>query len=165
MNVPLPFTPARPRRVWPGTHLFHRLATDPAWVAEPKKDGVRCLALADGAGQVTLVSRHERRLRLQEPAKSVGAPPDSWLDGELVSGVLWLFDVLRWAGRDVAGQSLDQRRGLLELVVADLGPARLMPRVSAAKYMSGGKDEGVIFKHRERSYPMGQTSAWIKCRR
>lgn len=166
MNVPLPFIPARPRRVWPGEPLFYRLAADPSWVAEPKKDGVRCLALVTKSGQAVLMSRHDKPLkRGQDVAKWVTAPADTWLDGELAGGVLWLFDVLRLAGRDVAQLPLAKRRALLEGQLPDLGPARLMPRVSAAKYLDEGKDEGVVFKNQQRAYPMGPTNAWIKCRR
>jgi ATP-dependent DNA ligase len=165
--IELPFEPAAPRRVWPGTRLFGKLCTSEDWIAEPKKDGWRCIVLVSDGAPV-LMSRHGKRIRGQgaaSAAKCIDVPPDTWLDAELVSGVLWVFDVLRLAGAELAGLELDQRRVELEQLLPALGPVRTMPRVNATKYIEGAKDEGVIFKQRAQPYPMGATNHWIKCRR
>jgi ATP-dependent DNA ligase len=161
----LPFDPARPRRCWPGTRLFQRLASSPDWVAEPKKDGVRCIAVADDDGlRPWLVSRRGQALRDQSLATSIDVPPSTLLDGEMCGGVLWVFDVLVLGGEDIAGRPLDERRDALAGVIPQLGQVRTMPRVDAAKFIASGRDEGVVFKKLAAGYPYGQTNLWVKCR-
>jgi ATP-dependent DNA ligase len=167
VRVELPFEPAQPRRVWPGTKLYHELCSDPEWIAEPKVNGWRCIILGQRGGPL-LVSRQGLTLKGQgaaTAAKHVDVPPETWLDAELLAGVLHVFDVVRWAGQFVGQLPLSERRAKLVTLIPQLGPVRTMPRVDADSYIRGGRDEGVVFKHQAKPYPGGLTNSWIKCRR
>ena len=65
-----------------------RRFSDPAWLFEPKLDGVRCLATCD-AGQIRLQSRTAKDMTLTYPEIVVAladhAPETAVLDGEIVA--------------------------------------------------------------------------------
>jgi bifunctional non-homologous end joining protein LigD len=114
--------------------------TDPAWVFERKLDGIRCLAVRDGAGQdVRLLSRNDLSLNGRFPeiatALSEQAPERFALDGEIVAfsgsvtsfeklarrghepGVrvfMYAFDVLHLDGYDTTELPLLSRKALLK---------------------------------------------------
>jgi len=167
----------RPARVWPDTPFYERLCRDPDWVAEPKKNGWRCMACAGKQVQPTLWSRHGRKIE-----KDVYAPlqaelaqlPPARLDGELLikSGVLWVFDLLAVGDTFYFTLPYSERRALLQDYIGE-GSDLIKPvpswedpvtkRQSYARAMADG-DEGIVFKHRDRKYPTGDTNHWIKCR-
>lgn len=90
--------------------------------------------------------------------------------------LLIAFDLLRAAGRDIAGLPLAERRNALEAVVASVGPAavlRLSPmttrRSEARRWLAragGGALDGVVAKRRDEPYRAGERAMLkIKCLR
>jgi bifunctional non-homologous end joining protein LigD len=110
---------------------------DPNWIFERKLDGIRCMAHRDNRGPVRLISRTDKDMTGQFPevAKALEAQPvdDFVLDGEVVafkegitsfsrlqrrarvqvSVFLYVFDLLRYEGRDVRDLPLRERKALL----------------------------------------------------
>jgi DNA ligase D-like protein (predicted ligase) len=131
--------------------------SDPAWIFEPKLDGIRCLAFVRG-GTVRLVSRNRKVLNDAYPevmSALAGLRRDVVLDGEIValsagvssfqrlqqrSGLrgaeaaasrvrvhYYVFDLVHLDGRDVRPLPLLERKALLRTVVRPAGPVRLTP--------------------------------------
>src|SRR5688572_18748255 len=115
----------------------------PEWVFERKLDGIRCLAVKD-RGRTRLYSRNELSLddRYAAPAGALDADPaDGFvIDGEAVAFVggrdrfgggergelfYYVFDVLLAGGRDVRGLALEERRAVLDDLLAWRGPLRM----------------------------------------
>src|SRR3954452_9742461 len=112
------------------------------WVFERKLDGIRCLAVKDG-GRTRLYSRDE--LSLDDRYASLAAALDAdaadgfVLDGEAVAFVggrdrfggegvelfYYAFDVVFADGRDLRSLPLEDRRSLLEGLLAWKDPLRL----------------------------------------
>ncbi len=166
------------------------------WSYEVKWDGVRALALVRADGTVALRSRSGGDLAGRYPAivaPAVGAAlaplvAPAILDGECVlfdpagrpsftgalrGGVavhLVVFDVLAWAGRDVRGESLAQRRSLLDSL--DLSALTHGAWLPSAVFFDGDALleatreqglEGVMAKHEDSRYECGVRSRdWIK---
>ena len=137
--------------------LTSKRFSDPAWIFEPKLDGIRCLAfIRDGA--VRLVSRNRKALDGAYPevvAALAKLGRDAVLDGEIValrSGVssfqrlqqrsglrgaqaaaspvrvhYYVFDMLNLDGRDLRPLPLLERKELLRSVLRPAGPVRLTP--------------------------------------
>ena len=137
--------------------LTSRRFSDPAWLFEPKLDGIRCLAFIRG-GAVRLVSRNRKSLDEAYPevaAALAGLAHDAVLDGEIValkagvssfqrlqqrSGLrgadaaaspirvhYYVFDILHLDGRDLRQLPLLERREQLRSVLHPAGPVRLTP--------------------------------------
>ena len=128
------------------------LPEDDGWIREIKLDGYRALAFKN-AGKAQLRSRNNNDMSGRYPAiaKALAKmPDDSVIDCELVvldedgrpsfnllqnygnsTGPLiyFVFDVLVLAGRDLKGEPLEIRRGLLEKKVMPklADPIRLSP--------------------------------------
>jgi bifunctional non-homologous end joining protein LigD len=158
------------------------------WSYEPKWDGFRALAVADGSTR--LLSRRGNDLTYMcEEINSLGtAVPDSVLDGELVAfrdgqasfealqGVMrreepasvafLAFDVLWLRGVSLVDQTYDERREALEGL--DLPePAYVSPRFDDGEALFNETleqgYEGVVAKRRTSIYRCGErTSAWVK---
>ena len=158
------------------------------WSYEPKWDGFRALAVADGSTR--LLSRRGNDLTYMCAAiDSLGAAvPDTVLDGELVAfsdghpsfgaleGVMrreqpasvafLAFDVLWLGGVSLVDKTYEERRAALEaLSLPD--PAYVSPRFDDGealfrKTLEQGY-EGVVAKRRTSIYRCGErTSAWVK---
>ena len=164
----------RPARVWPDTPFYDRLCTDKSWVAEPKKNGWRCLACAGlSPAKPALWSRHGRQIEkpYAELRDTLAKLPRAQLDGELMlkSGELWVFDALSIEGESLLLLPYTERRALLQAYVQGTN-LRLMPSWEDRSKREGydvavkDGDEGIVFKRRDSSYPSGKTHDWIKCR-
>lgn len=166
--------------------------SDPAWIFEPKLDGIRCLVFRHG-DQVRLWSRNRRRLndRFPEIAAEVAARTISSvvLDGELVAidhgrpsfgalqrgapaapVLLYVFDVLHLDGCSTRDLPLLERKTLLAgaLDVGDhigLLPHRVGDGAGLFAEMCARGWEGVMAKRAESSYTSGRSANWrkIKC--
>src|SRR5215211_2415068 len=117
------------------------------WVFERKLDGIRCLAVKDG-GRVRLYSRNELSLDDRYPALAAALdaePADGFvIDGEAVSFVggrdrfgaeggelyYYVFDVLIADGRDMRALPLEQRRRVLEGLLAWKDPLRITEQLT-----------------------------------
>jgi bifunctional non-homologous end joining protein LigD len=165
------------------------------WSYELKLDGFRAVAFKTG-GRVYLRSRNNTDFNRKYPSivRALAAMPDETvIDGEVValdgagrpsfntlqnytSGaaalVYYVFDGMILGGRDVMGEPLTTRRGLLEAqVLSQLGePIRESPTLDAslpdliATVKAHGL-EGLVAKRSDSRYESGQRSgAWLKMR-
>jgi ATP-dependent DNA ligase len=171
--------PPKPMRGWAGTSLHQRLIDDPEWIAEPKKNGERCI-LQVGKNEktgrsITLWSRRCIELKgvaqslvdiLRQMVKGV-----VYLDGELVKkGCLWLFDIPNLP------LPLQDRRSMLvewydyRTCKGDRELVKLMPWIpkeTAYKNSLEAGDEGVVFKnvlslYRPQPEPDNEVPVWVK---
>jgi hypothetical protein len=157
----------------------------PQWVFERKLDGIRCLAVKDGAG-TRLYSRNELGLndRYGPLAAALDADPadDFVVDGEAVAFVggrdrfgggeggelfYYVFDVLFAGGRDVRGLSLEQRRAVLEGVLRWRDPLRMTEQMTGdgAALLARACDdgwEGLIAKRLGTPYVSTRSRDWLK---
>jgi DNA ligase D-like protein (predicted ligase) len=154
------------------------------WVFERKLDGIRCLAVKDG-GRVRLYSRNE--LSLDERYPAVGAaldadPADGFvIDGEAVVFVggrdrfgadggelyYYVFDVLVAGGRDVRSLPLEERRAILDGLLAWKDPLRTTEQLTGdgvALLAEACRDgwEGLIAKRLGTTYVSTRSRDWLK---
>ena len=164
------------------------------WLYETKFDGYRILArIENGTARLYTRNGHDWTHRLPHLARALArARADAWVDGEIVvlagDGVpsfqalqsafdgrqagrirFYAFDLPFVAGRDLRGEPLVLRRGLLEQLLApvrrqavqfsaalEAAPAEL---VSSACRMGL---EGIIGKRRDAPYVSRRSDDWIK---
>jgi DNA ligase D-like protein (predicted ligase) len=154
------------------------------WVFERKLDGIRCLAVKDG-GCTRLYSRNELSLndRYAPIAAALDADPaDGFvIDGEAVSFVdgrdrfgaeggerfYYVFDVLFAGGCDVRDLPLEERRAVLEGLLAWSDPLRTTEQVTgdgAALLAGACRDgwEGLIAKRAGTPYRSARSRDWLK---
>jgi bifunctional non-homologous end joining protein LigD len=157
----------------------------PEWVFERKLDGIRCLAVKDGA-QTRLYSRNELSLDARyAPLKAAldADPADGFVvDGEAVAFVggrdrfgggeggelfLYAFDVLFAGGRDVRSLPVEERRAVLEGLLRWRGPLRITEQVTgdgAELLAEACRDgwEGLIAKRLGTPYVSTRSRDWLK---
>jgi bifunctional non-homologous end joining protein LigD len=164
------------------------------WLYELKLDGYRAIG-AKSNGKVQLWSRNEIDFGSRYPriANSLASlPDDTVVDGEIVALdeagkpsfnalqnygsaatplVYYVFDVLVLKGRDLRGQTLEQRRAKLDKVLSPLDePIRASPVLpgSLNDLIRAVKEqglEGLVAKERGSRYEPGERSgAWQKMR-
>ena len=155
------------------------------WVFERKLDGIRCLAVKD-RGRTRLYSRNELSLDDRYPSLVAALdadPADRFvLDGEAVAFVggrdrfgggegselfYYVFDVLVADGRDVRKRPLEERRAVLEDVLAWRDPLRITEQVTgdgAALLAGACRDgwEGLIAKRLGTPYTSTRSRDWLK---
>jgi bifunctional non-homologous end joining protein LigD len=142
---------------------------DDAMLAQQKLDGMRVLVHVNPDG---LVATNREGKVTQLVGGAVGGlsylPHGTIVDGEVVDGAYWLFDVLQLAGDDVRGRSYLERWDLLEneLEPALSGDARVLAIATGAvqkralhdKLRAAGA-EGIVFKHRDAPYTSGRPAS------
>jgi DNA ligase D-like protein (predicted ligase) len=157
----------------------------PEWVFERKLDGIRCLAVKDG-GRTRLFSRNELSLDERYPAVAAALdadPADGFvIDGEAVAFVggrdrfgggegselfLYVFDVLVADGRDVRPLPLEERRAVLQELLAWKDPLRVTEQMTgdgAALLAEACRDgwEGLIAKRLGTGYVATRSRDWLK---
>ena len=155
------------------------------WVFERKLDGIRCLAVKDGA-RTQLYSRNELSLndRYASLAAALDADPTDRfvIDGEAVSFVggrdrfgggeggellLYVFDVLFAGGRDVRSLRLEERREILEGLLRWSDPVRPTEQMTgdgATLLVEACRDgwEGLIAKRLGTPYVSTRSRDWLK---
>jgi bifunctional non-homologous end joining protein LigD len=173
--------------------MLARLVSAPpsgdGWVYERKLDGLRCIAVRHG-DRVELWSRSRQSFTarfggIAEALRRVPAD-DFVFDGEIVAmegdrtsfallqrpgstatPILYVFDVLHLAGRDIRNLPLLERKKLLEELVGEQGvvrrvrhlegdPGKLLRKACAAGW------EGLIAKRADGPYRSGRSSDWLK---
>ncbi|MBI4011897.1 MAG: DNA ligase D [Candidatus Rokubacteria bacterium] len=191
LRVPRPAPERLLERVFPPmlATLVGRLPRDEGdWLFELKYDGFRALA-GLSAGRVALWSRNRLDLASRFPALARTLGPvvvgDAVVDGEIVAfdprgaprfqllqqgtePVLVAFDLLWLDGEDLRGRPLEERRDLLESLLAHMSPAvRLAERIpgpgKAALAAAAARGyEGLIAKRRGSRYEGSRSRAWLK---
>ena len=154
------------------------------WVFERKLDGIRCLAVKDGATK--LYSRNELSLDDRYPtiAEALDADPaDGFvIDGEAVAFVggrdrfgggdgaeiyLYAFDVLVAGGQDVRELPIEERRTILEDLLGWEDPLRITEQETgdgAELLEQACRDgwEGLIAKRLGTPYVSTRSRDWLK---
>jgi bifunctional non-homologous end joining protein LigD len=160
------------------------------WLFERKLDGIRCLAVRDGA-EVRLLSRNDLSMNGRYPEIAVAlegqAPSRFAVDGEVVAfdGLqtsfarlaqrgrthvpvfLYAFDLLHLEGRDVTALGLSERKALLRDAFAWKGPLRWTPhrRGDGAALLRDACRrgwEGLIAKRDDSRYTAARSRDWLK---
>lgn len=152
---------------------------DDAWVAEPKRDGVRCVAIIED-GRVRMQSRSGLALPGRRVGSAVAAltdagawGPKAWvLDGEcLPDGTLWLFDMPVMNGAEMFGSTLAFRRRQLTRIIgaADLDGVDVVDQATRAdekralwdRVVADGA-EGIVVKRLDSPYQQKKSRHWYK---
>ena len=170
--------------------LTDRRSFDADWIFEPKLDGVRCIAVRDGAA-VRLRSRNDLDLgdRYPELGPALAAQPaDRFaLDGEVVAFdgavtsfarlagrghraadvYLYAFDLLWLDGQDLRALPLLARKRLLAAAIAFADPLRATARLDGdgeALFRAACADgwEGLIAKRAQSPYAAARSRDWLK---
>lgn len=161
---------AKPKPIYPGTPLATRILQSPLWVAQMKVDGMRVMVDV-GRAKTTLTSRHGKNVLLASDAAMAvtsGIPAMSLCDAEWEERfrLLWIFDVMRIAGQDIASQPLSERLMRLNSAIVPNKHLRIVPTIRERKecYYNavievGG--EGVVLKRLADQYPRGGV-VWLK---
>ena len=139
---------------------------DPAWAAQEKVDGSRCLIVSDANG-VRGVSRQGKALKLTTAILSAAAalPVDCVIDGELIGGRFVAFDVQMIEGRDVTEVPMVERFAMLRqmspfpVVRCATGANAKRQLLETVRVENG---EGVVFKQMTEPYRDGRTPAAVK---
>jgi len=138
---------------------------DDAMVAQQKLDGKRVLLHVDDGVVATNRSGQKTSVDRALLAGLAYLPRATIVDGEVLDGGLWLFDVLQVAGEDVRERGYLERWELLdgELEPALTGGAGVLPiakgkRAKRALHdrLRGARAEGLVFKHRDAPYRSGR---------
>jgi bifunctional non-homologous end joining protein LigD len=164
--------------------------SDPAWIFERKLDGIRCLAVRDGAN-VRLLSRNDLDLggRYPEVREAITAQRGDRfaVDGEVVafSGretsfarlaerghrpvavFFYVFDLLWLDGFDTRALRLRTRKRLLRSALTYRGPLRLTPHrntIGKEMFQQGCRKgwEGVVAKRADAPYRATRSRDWRK---
>lgn len=148
-----------------------KLLADDAMVAQQKLDGVRVIV---HVGDELVATNRDGQLTALGAGALAGLaylPKGTIVDGELLGGDYWLFDVLQLAGDDVRGRGYGARWDLLdgELEPALTGNARVLPVAIGARkkarlhdQLRGALAEGIVFKHRDAPYKSGRATTQRK---
>ena len=172
--------PMRPDEVPHGSNYYKRLmdnlwdfdTNSGVWIAEPKMDGVRCLARVRPGMCVELLSRHLKPIfnyKIARALKSLVFDPDSGLgvfDGELYNGEYRIFDAPNVPGTLWhRGAALGEMTGWSAEVqpVISLNDIYIDPW----DYVMQNGYEGLVLKHTGSGYDWGRspretTTQWIK---
>jgi len=164
--------------------------SDPDWIFERKLDGIRCVAIRDGA-RLRMLSRNDLDLggRFPEVREALSSQPGSrWaIDGEVVAFdrgrtsfarladrgrrpvavFYYVFDLLWLDGLDVRALPLRTRKRLLRDVLSARGPIRLSPHRNGEgeamfAHACAQGWEGVIAKRADSPYRATRSRDWLK---
>lgn len=149
---------------------------NPKWVAEQKLDGHRVLLVSPGKDMPPTALTRNGSLysrKLPQAIQDFRFPPGEWvLDGELVDGVYWVFDLPRAPIITPGGNwELWRRRAALEALLGNMKhPFRLVPqarttdeKIALADAAIKNNFEGLVMKQADAPYRSGgRTPEWLK---
>lgn len=142
------------------------------WHIEPKVDGKRLLIIVGREGEQECYSRHGTPVRVELPYHILRkVPEETVFDCEHLSktGEVIAFDVPIVFGHYNA-ITIEERRRMLEHYFPEIGKFRRIARVpvkgaAALRWALERGHEGIVLKQPFSVYPMGDTRAWLKCKR
>jgi bifunctional non-homologous end joining protein LigD len=149
-----------------------RYVVDDEWVMEQKLDGHRIMLISSLDGGTTFLTRNGTEYTKGVPAALHlhGLPPGFIVDGELVNGVLWIFDVIHLNGH-LESLPLEERRKVLNNVPETAVLRRIPQAVGTAEkerlLMQAASHgyEGVILKKLSSPYERNRRSPnWLKAK-
>ena len=141
-------------------------------VAQQKLDGERVLVHVNA--EELLVTNREGQKKSLDVSQFAGLtylPHGTIVDGELLGGQYWMFDVLAFAGEDVKQRGYLERYEILdgEVEPALTGDMRVLPvaigKMAKQKLhdnLRAANAEGLIFKEREAPYTPGARGAAMR---
>jgi ATP-dependent DNA ligase len=152
---------------------------DERWVMEQKLDGHRLMLMAvahqaEIGVPPAVVTRGGTPYTKRLPAaiSAVRFPAGEWiLDGELVDGTYWVFDIVAAVGQDLTGLSQETRRIALEQALRTFRhPFKLVPqatsindKIALAERSLDENFEGLVLKRVDAKYRYGARShLWLK---
>lgn len=142
--------------------------TGPEWMFERKYDGIRLLALKNGA-DVRLFTRNRLPQHHTGIISAIAALPadDLILDGESTWGggdAYYVFDIMRLDGRDLTGLTLDERRAILDALPLQAPLRRVTPLDEDKPWERACREgwEGVMAKRRDSRYEHRRSPHWLK---
>ena len=169
--------------------LTHDYFSDPAWIFEPKLDGVRCLAFKSG-DDVRLMSRNKLDLSdvYAGVTQALGRQAHDFIvDGEIaavsdgrtsfallqqarrmkVPITYFVFDVVSIDGKSMTRKQVLERKALLKKALSWRKPLRYVDHVVAdgEAYLEAACEEGlegVIAKRIASHYVQGRSKDWLK---
>lgn len=146
-----------------------KLLADDAMLAQQKLDGVRVLVHITEDG---VVATNRDGVVTQMAGNALAGlaylPHGTVVDGEVLDGAYWLFDVLELAGDDVRARGYRERWDLLEneLEPALSDTARVLQIATGAAQkralhakLRAANAEGIVFKHRDAPYTSGRPAS------
>lgn len=148
---------------------------DDNWVMEQKLDGHRVLLVSPPRAMAPTALTRNGSLytrKLPTAIQNFRFPEGEWiLDGELVDGTFWVFDIPKTPNNAVDGAALWSRRAMLESFLANVNhPFKLVPqartsdeKIKLAEQSLKNNFEGLLLKKRDTPYRSGgRTSEWLK---
>lgn len=174
------FYPNAPNFIEPG--MLSEFDRNPAYIAERKKNGWRCLAIK-AAGSLLLWTRHHTLIPDPLPltrSALADLPNETIIDGELIDrrtkgtkDTYYAFDILMLSGRLLFGLEWRERRRLLEKTVGGMDvmlsePINTGKELLYALAIADG-DEGIVLKNIHSRYIMSQRKCepnpfWMKAK-
>jgi len=152
---------------------LERYMRDDAWVASEKFDGER-RAVEIGADEMRGMNKKGLYTNIPESWTHIlaGLPKDTIIDGEHVLGdILYVFDVVRLAGKDMTGLGFEAREqallslermigqhkdGAVVIVRTERGEAR---KRALLKDLDSAKGEGMVFRRIDGTYRPGEAAS------
>lgn len=176
--------PCKPNPLHPGSLYFDELDNDARWIAEIKKNGIRCLV--QSGEKPILWTRHkttEDNALTPLRAALRALPENTLLDGELLEykargsqGRLYLFDIIYLKDELLVSLPLSARRKILEPIIEEVpGLIEIAKQVQLGKKnlfrtLEKDEDEGIVLKRVDSEYLISDTACrqhphWLKVRR
>ena len=151
----------------------HALIHDDFWAMQQKMDGERRAVKVDVDGNVIGINRKGLTVALPQSIADAALqclPRDSVVDGEQVGDTLFVFDVLRYGGRDIANMTYHERSmGLLMGIPGAASrndPLRCVPlhrtsleKAAAFAEFEEARAEGVVFKRLDAPHTPGRPAS------
>ena len=143
---------------------------DDAWIAQQKIDGIRILSTIQEKKILPTNRDGQESDNVSDDllAGLDALPEGTIVDGEVLNGTYWLFDVLRIGDRDVTTEGVVVRWKLLDDEISPglSGDVQILPLITGKKakralYEKMVKEaaEGLVFKHKDAPYKGGRPSS------
>ena len=148
--------------------LFKKLCLDSRWIAEPIKNGSRCLVYREN-GTIRLFTREWVNLshKFKEITSRMYRIPNGTLLDSILSKKtreLWVLDILYFGKERITEIAFKERRNILESLVESSRHVKLIEQYVGKEYLFS-INVGIIFKNLNSTYrPSKEESEnWVRC--